>query len=269
MRQLQGRLDIYCIHFSQLSERKKKLSLSIPSELEINWVTERSIPNYQIQFKNSEDVLGISPRKIGMDLGINSRSLSRTRRRAKYEGYILYLRSFIDRRGSWLVASQIENREPQKKAILENFMQHLHAIDRAAKSNKPFHLILEDDALPGSDSWSQLEILILNLNQRGKFVAFLGSGAGLKRTKSDKRIDSFGLYNTGTYGTRTAVATLYSRDVCIEIMRLVETYGVPNWMPIDFFLQVGMRKLKIKTYWQDPPFFEQGSENGTFKSSLR
>ena len=264
-------MGLYCIHFSKLENRKSAILKSLPSKLEIAWVTEEVVANNQFTFTDKDKVLGVSPRKIGMDLGVNSRSLSRARKRAKYEGYLLYLRSFIDKRGAWLVTSQIENRLPLEKAIRENLIQHMHAMEMAANSPKTFHLIIEDDALPSESTWFDLEKLVRKLKkaEMNSFVAFLGAGAGLKRTSSDTRIDEFGLYKTGTYGTRTAVATLYSRDVCIEIINLVEEYGLPDWMPIDFLLQVAMRKLKIKTYWQDPPFFDQGSENGTFKSSLR
>jgi hypothetical protein len=269
MSRLKDLLDIHIIHFSKLVERKSSLAKQLPTSLNSWWVTEHSVDMNLSNFVNGDKVFGVTPRKIGMDLGINSRSLSRSRRKAKYEGYFLLLRSFLDKRGESLVASQIETRARQKVPILENLHQHLFAIKQASNSEKQFHLIIEDDALPTESAWLNLENMILSIKKRDRFIAFLGSGADLVRTSSDKKIDAFGLYNTHTFCTRTAVATLYSRDVCQDICKLIEKYGIPDWMPIDYLLQVATRKLKIKTFWQDPPLFRQGSEIGVFKSSLR
>jgi hypothetical protein len=262
-------LDVFIIHFSTLSERRMQILKAIPENISACWITENSITTSEFNYVDSESVFGVSMRKIGMDLGINSRSLSRSRQRAKWEGYSLYLRSYLDLRGENLVASQINQRVRQKQPILENLKQHIVAIQLAETSSKPFQLILEDDAIPHQSSWNKLEQLLKVRLSNDRFVAFLGSGAGLVRTSSDQIIDNFGLYNTRTFCSRTAVATLYSQDVLKQVNKLIQDYGVPDWMPIDFLLQVAMRRLKIKTFWQDPPFFEQGSESGIFKSSLR
>jgi len=268
MRPLEELLDIYIIHYTQLRDRRNFLESKVPNLSAINWVTEDSVEIDSAKFSDDRKIFGLSPRFIGMDLGINSRSLTRSRKKAKFEGYQLLLASFVHERKEDLVASQIQNRARLKPGILDNLKQHLHAIHEGSTSSKPFVLILEDDAVPNEYAWNEIE-KYLNSSSQNRLFAFVGSGANLTRTSSDRHIDSFGFFSTGTYCSRTAVATLYSRDVLVLAQSLVSRYGVPDWMPIDYLIQALARRMRIKTIWQEPPWFEQGSESGLFKSSLR
>ena len=120
----------------------------------VHWITEESVEFIPLKISDAREILGISPRLIGMDLGINSRSLTRSRQKAKLEGYQLLLASYIDKRRENLVASQIQNRTRLQRGILENLQQHIHAMGRGATSDKPFILILEDDAVPNVNVWN-------------------------------------------------------------------------------------------------------------------
>lgn len=265
---LEELLDIYVIHYTKLRERRTLLERNLPSLKSVTWITEDFVEKISLKFSNSQKVFGISPRLIGMDLGINSRSLTRTRKRAKYEGYQLLVASYLHKRGEELVASQIQNRSRLQEGILDNLKQHMYAISLAASSNKPFVLILEDDAVPNQGIWIEIE-RYLNTAVDKRLLAFAGSGANLTRTTSDKHIDRYGFFSTGTYCSRTAVATLYSQDVLRQAQYLISKYGIPDWMPIDYLIQCLARKMRIKSLWQEPPWFQQGSETGFFKSSLR
>ena len=268
MEPLEKLLEIFIIHYTPLRNRREFLERNLPEIPAINWLTEDLAEIMPLEFSDSRKVFGVSPRLIGMDLGINSRSLTRSRRIAKLEGYQLLIASYLHERGESLVASQIQARTQLPKGILDNLKQHALAIYKGAKSKKPYILILEDDASPSKNTWLQMEEY-LNLSDHKRLLAFLGSGADLTRTSSDRSIDKFGLFSTGTYCSRTAVATLYSRDVLERAQQLISKYGTPDWMPIDYVIQALARKMRIKTIWQDPPWFEQGSETGLFKSSLR
>ena len=265
---LEAFLDVYVIHFTPLENRKIKLEQALSSITDVEWITEAMLNETKVTFSSEKKVLGIVPRLIGMDLGINSRSLTRSRRKAKLEGYKLLFASWIHPRGEELVASAIQVREKLPTGVLDNLKQHLVALDRASKSKKPFTLILEDDALPRTDALNEIADFLTSAKSKN-LMLFCGDGAGLHRTTSDKRGDQYGIFPTRTYGSRTAVATLYSKDVILSAQKLIVRYGVPDWMPIDYLLQVAARKLRVKTFWQDPSWFGQGSESGEFQSSLR
>ena len=265
---LEAFLDVYVIHFTPLENRKIKLEQALSSITDVEWITEAMLNETKVTFSSEKKVLGIAPRLIGMDLGINSRSLTRSRRKAKLEGFKLLLASYIHPRGEELVASAIQVREKLPTGVLDNLKQHLVALDRASKSKKPFTLILEDDALPRTDALNEIADFLTSAKSKN-LMLFCGDGAGLHRTTSDKRGDQYGIFPTRTYGSRTAVATLYSKDVILAAQKLMVQYGVPDWMPIDYLLQVAARKLRVNTFWQDPSWFGQGSESGEFQSSLR
>ena len=265
---LEAFLDVYVIHFTPLENRKIKLEQALSSITDVEWITEAILNETKVTFSSEKKVLDIVPRLIGMDLGINSRSLTRSRRKAKLEGFKLLLASYIHPRGEELVASAIQVREKLPTGVLDNLKQHLVALDRASKSDKPFTLILEDDALPRTEALKQI-VDFLATTKSKNLILFCGDGAGLKRTKSDKPGDKYGIFPTRTFCSRTAVATLYSKDVILAVHQVVNQYGVPNWMPIDYLLQVAARKIRVKTFWQEPAWFGQGSESGEFKSSLR
>ena len=265
---LEELLDIYIIHYTKLCNRREFLELKVPNLSSVNWITEELAEIPSTRFSDDRKVFGLSPRLIGMDLGINSRSLTRSRKKARFEGYQLLLASYVHGRREDLVAAQIQNRARLKPGILDNLKQHLHAIHKGSTSSKPFVLILEDDAVPNEYAWNEIE-KYLNSSSQNRLFAFVGSGANLTRTSSDRHVDSFGFFSTGTYCSRTAVATLYSKDVLVRAQCLVSRYGVPDWMPIDYLIQALARRMRIKTIWQEPPWFEQGSENGLFRSSLR
>jgi hypothetical protein len=52
------------------------------------------------------------------------------------------------------------------------------------------------------------------------------------------------------------------------MMKLIDDNGVPDWLPIDLIYQALLRKTKATSYWQDPPSFIQGSEDGSYKSTF-
>jgi len=229
---LESILDIYIVHFTPLAHRKARLERDLSKLTNVEWITEAALQETKIKFSSEKRVLGIAPRLIGMDLGINSRSLTRPRRKAKLEGYKLFLASWIHPRGEELVASAIQRREELPTGIIDNLKQHFVAIARASNSEKPFTLILEDDALTRDRALMEIGEYLKGSRTRNLMV-FCGEGAGLHRTKSDRPGDQFGIFPTGTYCSRTAVATLYSKDVIVAVHKLLVEYGVPDWMPID------------------------------------
>lgn len=262
-------LSLQIVHFSKLANRRSMLKRQIPEELNANWITEEITKDSHYSFMSMKDPFGVSKRLIGMDLGVNSRSMNRSRRKAQFEGWALFLASFFDGRKESLVAGDLVNSHPVKINIKENLLQHIECLEQIAASQRNFGLVLEDDALPSNSTFNEIQDLLLNHAPKSNFVLFCGSGAGLTRTISDRDTLPYGIYGTRGYYTRTAVATIYSKDVVIKLLDLFKSSPLPDWMPIDYLVQVGLRKLKCKSYWQDPPWFIQGSESGAYQSSLR
>jgi hypothetical protein len=96
----------------------------------------------------------------------------------------------------------------------------------------------------------------------------LNSGAGLNRTSSEKKLNTLDLFRVKPASTRCAVAYLVSKDLAKKMVDSGLKDGIPDWLPIDFYYQVLLRKFKSKSYWADPAVFEQGSENGRYLSNL-
>jgi GR25 family glycosyltransferase involved in LPS biosynthesis len=144
---------------------------------------------------------------------------------------------------------------------------HITAIKKGIVANSTWILVLEDDAVPSEGAFDQIGDLVKGIKPVNTWVN-LNSGAGLLRTKSDKKPDRYGLFEVKPASTRCAVAYLITRDLAIKMVELIDQHGVPNWLPIDFIYQALLRKSKAKAYWQDPPLFIQGSEDGSYKSTF-
>lgn len=259
------KLSVSIVHFTPLEERKSFLESVIPKQLSVEWCTEKNI-RIKPRVNNSTSILGVNPRRIGMDLGVNSRSLSRSWSRARLEGQFYFLLSHFPGVDVKLVIGDFVNWSKLPKSQEDNLLQHLTAMQSLLQTGKQFGLLLEDDAIPSVNTWEMLEKL-LERELPDFYVAFLGSGANL--SYENKKRDEFGMYRIDTFSSRTSVATLFSRPALEEFLGLIESYGIPDYVPIDVLVQVFLRKKRYKPFWQDPPTFIQGSESGAYKSSLR
>jgi hypothetical protein len=262
---LSRNLSIAVVHFTPLKDRKQSLEKVIPSEITCRWFTERQIFS-PLQWEESKSIFGLNPRRIGMDLGINSRSLSRTWMRAQIEGLILFTLSYLPILEIEIVTGDYLTWKKLPEGQLENLKQHISAMRWLLDSNSDFGLVLEDDALPTKEAWNCLDRL-LSKRLPKFYVAFIGSGANLNNTK--KRRDELNFYRMNTFSSRTAVATLYSKSALLRFLDLIDNYGIPDSVPIDVLIQVFLRKVRFRPFWQDPPSFVQGSESGTYESSFR
>jgi hypothetical protein len=201
-----------------------------------------------------------------MDLGINSRSLKFSRRRARLQGLLLLIRSKFSGRKS-LINGSLPKKEPLGVAQIEIQRMHLTALSRGLERDLNWILILEDDAVPVEGAFDEINKLLTNFSAKNTWIN-LNSGAGLKRTSSEKKLNTLGLFRVKPASTRCAVAYLVSKDLAKKIVESALKDGIPDWLPIDFYYQVLLRKFKSKSYWTDPAIFEQGSENGRYLSNL-
>jgi hypothetical protein len=261
-------LSIFVVHYSKLKDRKKFLTKFLENiVIPVRWVTEKEIAHFNQAHIGVGKIFGISSRIIGMDLGTNSRSLIYSRRRARWQGYVLFMRSFLTKTSEILSTGSLPVRKPLPYAQIEVQNMHLTALQDGVESTSDWILILEDDVLPTETAFDVLS-QILKVKKPKMTWINLNSGAGLQRTSSDPHPDRFGLFRVKPASTRCATAYLVSLDLAKKILEVVNLYGIPNWLPIDVAYQAALRKLRANTYWQEPATFIQGSESGAYPSSL-
>ena len=261
-------LRIYIVHYSKLIDRKAYLNKVFnENKISVEWITENNFDFLKRPFMGLNNVLGVSEKKLGMDLGVTARSLIYTRRRARLQGYILFFRSFIGKKNNSYATGSLPVKLPLANSWQEVQSMHITAIRKGVASNSTWILVLEDDAVPSEGAFDQMGDLVKGIKPVNTWIN-LNSGAGLLRTKSDRKPDRHGLFRVKPASTRCAVAYLITRDLAIKMIELIDQHGVPNWLPIDFIYQALLRKCKAKAFWQDPPIFTQGSEDGSYKSTF-
>ena len=259
--------SVFIVHYSKLHDRKVRLKI-ILRQLNVKaiWVTEKNLSNFGIAHFSARTILGVSTKKFGMDLGVTARSLKFTRRRARFQGYALFLRSFLSKNKK-LITGSIPPPEPLKPQWLEVQRMHLTCLLQGIAKGLDWILVLEDDAIPNDIAFETVGNIVNKFKPYKTWIN-LNSGAGLLRTRTDPEPDENGLFQIRPAATRCAVAYLISSDLAKEIVESAGLEGIPNWLPIDFYYQLMLRKFDARSYWQDPPTFTQGSENGIFMSNF-
>ena len=264
----QGNLSIFVVHYSKLKDRREFLSRSLLNcGIQVRWITEKDAESFSESSFGASKIFGVSSKVIGMDLGVNSRSLVFSRRRARLQGYILFLRSYISKQPNTLTTGSLPKGKPLPRAQIEVQHMHLTALKAGVESNCDWILVLEDDARPTEKAFNVLSQIIKVKKPMMTWIN-LNSGAGLQHTSSDPQPDQFGLFRVKPALHRCATAYLVSRDFAMKMILLVGEYGVPDWLPIDYVYQAAFRKLGTRAYWQEPVTFIQGSESGAYPSSL-
>jgi hypothetical protein len=260
--------SVFVVHYTELKNRKAHLSYYFEKwNVQAAWITEKNYDQFKSSPTSRINILGVSPKMLGMDLGVNSRSLVVSRQKAKFQGYFLFLRSYISHKNNLLTTGSLPIKKSLPKPQLEVQRMHMTALKRGIETNSRWILILEDDAIPAEGAFDLVNKIIDDFKAVNTWIN-LNSGAGLKRTKSDPTPDSFGLFQVTPAATRCVTACLISRDLALKILKLVDKHGLPEWLPIDFILQAALRKTKARAFWQEPVCFLQGSEEGHYKSSL-
>lgn len=259
-------LASYVIHYSPLVDRKSFLQPQLKL-LEPEWVTESDVVPESLPWRHSERVLGVSKRQIAADLGVNARSISRSRRKARFESYYLRYMSLVGRKYQKHSYGSLPRFERLPKQILELNAMHIYAIFLFLQSGKEWGLVLEDDAVMEPNFFEKLEG-ICKLKYSKPVWMNLNGGAGLVRTKSDPSPDMNGLFQVIPPTTRCATAYVINRRYVERLKDLILVHGLPDWLPIDVFYQVANRKLRAQAFWSEPPIVIQGSESGRYKSNL-
>lgn len=264
---------VFVIHYSPLFERKNYLTKNMVKDFDLKFVTEKDVSLRKYKYSKSDRVFGISRKKIGMDQGINSRSLVFSRRKARIQGYLYYFISFIgpiNRKYPNLTTGSLNEVKRLENNALEVQAMHFRALELGISEDNEWIFIIEDDAvLNHNENYTHKFInRIAKDFKANKTWIDLNNGAGLKLTKTDRISDKNNLFRVRPPTTRCAVAYMISKDLATEVLKLIDLHGVPEWLYIDNLYQVATRKLRAKSFWQDPPLFSQGSETGVYESGF-
>jgi hypothetical protein len=238
------------VHCTRFFNRKLYLDgkLAALNLNNVHWCTEKDLTSVDAGIRYSKNVFGLSTVILGFDIGVNARTLVKSRRVSYWEGVLLLLR----------------------KIDLEVQQMHMLAIKKGLESNTDWILVIEDDSIFEIADFKRVYQIAEHFNSAEPIWINLNDGAGLLRTKSDKLLNFEGLFRVKPPAVRCSSAYLVSATFAKLFLDLVNKWGLPDWLPIDYIFHVAMRRIKgVKTFWQEPPIFLQGSENGFYKSGLR
>ena len=257
---------VYICHYSELKERNFFLLEQFKSwGSSIRWVTEINFNDYKTYSFPTDKKSKIRNSLLSMDLWINFKTFSWSRRKSKLLAYAYYSISFLQ---PSLMNSKFGkiNEEAMKTPIIEVTKMHLTCLEQGISEGSDWIFVVEDDAIAAVGAMSRVARIARTQKPINSWVN-LNSGAELRATASDKIGDS-GLFRVKPASTRCAAAYLISADLAQKIIMEASSHGIPDYLPIDFYYQLLLRKFRAKTYWTEPPVFDQGSESGEFLSGL-
>jgi hypothetical protein len=259
-------LATFLIHYSPLTDRFKYLNQLFSSwSFQPIWITEDNFIAFHEQTSRDGYVSEVSKKIVAMDLWINFKSQTVSRRKAYIVAQAKRLLEKFSRGLLFKDTFLLEERELEI-AWLEVQRMHLSALQRGLEEGKDWILVLEDDAVAHPKAEMQINEIVNKVPALNTWIN-LNSGALLARTSSEK-VDSLGLFRVKPSATRCAVAYLISRDLALKFVDDATKLGVPNYLPIDFYFQVLLRKYKAQSYWVEPELFLQGSEIGSYQSGF-
>lgn len=260
------------VHCTRYLDRRRYLDekFSILGIDSVNWCTEKNLNLLESGIRYTKEVFGLSMPIVGLDIGINARTLVKSRRLSHIEGLLLFFRFIISRKEQLIMGSLPLDKETLRIIDLEVQQMHLLALSQGVASGRKWILVMEDDCIFDNSAFSRVSQIAGLFNPDQPIWISLNSGAGLLKTKSDKLIGHDGLFRVKPPAVRCSTAYLISSTFANDFLSLVEKWGLPDWLPIDYIFHIAMRRIRnVKTFWQDPPIFLQGSEIGAYKSGLR
>lgn len=143
--------------------------------------------------------------------------------------------------------------------------KHIAAYRLIADGEADYALILEDDAIIVKYFMpilkSRVEILLDSCTSWD--FLFIGSGCNLRVPPEHLAFGQY-WYKMGHPATKCAdsyIITKKAAQACLE--------ELPYSLPIDWELNYILEKRSMSVYWLEPPLVEQGSQNGTYKSSIQ
>ena len=260
-------IALHVLHYTPLESRKNYLETNSFVSESAKWITESHVkPEDWNIFHNRNEVFGLTELEIGRFFRTNTFHLRWPRVLAHSFSKCMFIASFASKR---FKRSLIGSKPPVVRLsdnLLEFSLMHIVSLREFVKSSKKWYLFCEDDSRFGENFVKKVE-LITFLNQ--PIFVSLASGSGLKRKFLDPRVSSSGIMKIKPSTSRGLACSIVHRDQASKILRLMETQGIPDWLPIDLTFSLALYSLNIETYWSCPAIVEQGSQSGAYQSNFR
>jgi hypothetical protein len=163
---------------------------------------------------------------------------------------------------------------------LSVILKHLLAIRRAAESEVPFHLILEDDVVIDRE-WEVKMAEILAALPADWEMVFVGDGCNLhvpwwRRILTGKRLREAGVFFRGWRAawwggggmSRCAAGYVIRPESARRLLKSSHIHP-PFEVAIDWMMNRVGEELKFRSYWAEPPLVTQGAFESWTKGVVR
>ena len=160
-----------------------------------------------------------------------------------------------------------------KLSMISLMNKHFYAYRRIAQQYSEA-LILEDDIILADDFANKLTFYMQQL-PKDYDMLFIGDGCNLHiephKIKPNINIYEKCLYPTqwgGNGATRCTDSYVISNKGAIKLCKYIERLTRKITLPSDWWLNNVCRYIIAKVYCAEPTIITQGTENGTFQSSI-
>jgi hypothetical protein len=276
-------LSTFIIHYSPLKQRRNYIESSPLVLLNPTWITETIVTDHQSRIpalieknnlENEYNFCNLSHKKLARKLLANSYSSTQRRRKAHFKAAIASKlpRSFFPKLTN--TYSNVYNDLTKYKVsnqVHELVWMHIAALLSGIAQNTQWILVLEDDSILNEDMYPDFRsdlLSIISKIRNEKTIIFLNSSRDMENLYNKETLISAGLYQVKPRTARNASAYMISYDFAIMLVSELEDKNNKMNFPPDYMLDIACEKFKIKTYWQNPPMFPQGSETGYYESHL-
>jgi len=160
-----------------------------------------------------------------------------------------------------------------KKSNISLTNKHFYVYNIIAE-NYEYALILEDDVILCDNFIEKLNNYITQLPENFDML-FIGDGCNLHIEKHklipNKNIYEKCLYPTswgGNGASRCSDSYIITKKCANKMCEYINNLKYEITLPIDWWLNVATRDNNFKVYWAEPTIVTQGTQNGTFQSSI-
>jgi len=154
------------------------------------------------------------------------------------------------------------------------FLHHYECFKKIIENQADFALILEDDVILCDNFIEKLNNYITQLPENIDML-FIGDGCNLHIEKHklipNKNIYEKCLYPTswgGNGASRCSDSYIITKKCANKMCEYINNLKYEITLPIDWWLNVATRDNNFKVYWAEPTIVTQGTQNGTFQSSI-
>lgn len=185
-----------------------------------------------------------------------------------------YKYTFISNKGQSVITDKEKSKfNTIKIAEISLFLHHIEAMKEVVNplNKNKFNLILEDDAILHSKFDKIITTMLPRLPEDWDMF-FIGNGCNLHAPYTEGKhiykVHGNNSLNLKIGPTRCADSYFISKKCAnLALSRL----NLPNYlitMPIDHWLNAFIKHNNLNIYWLEPTIVQQGSELGTYNTSL-